>query len=130
MVKSDLKTGMYAVTKNGQIWLIVIIEGEPYLSYPSGWMNIVNFPRVCSYDDSYDIVEVYYGISPNKKSNKAYLLQYDIYSRYIKTNNIEHSLEKIWTSESAKETIKIGEITYDKSEFEQAVKDLKPINKL
>lgn len=129
MVKSDLKTGMYAVTKNGQIWLIVVIEGEPYLSYPSGWMDIINFPRVCSYDDGYDIVEVYYGISPNKKSNKAYLLQYDIYSGYIKTNNIEYCLEKIWTKDSVKETIKIGEITYDKSEFEQAVKNLKPINK-
>ena len=57
------------------------------------------------------------------------MLQYDIYSGYIKTNNIDHSLEKIWTSESVKETIKIGEITYDKSEFEQAVKNLKPINK-
>lgn len=129
MVKSDLKTGMYAVTKNGQIWLIVVIDGEPYLCYPSGWMNIVNFPGACSYDDSYDIVEVYHGISPNKKSNMAYLLQYDIYSRYIKTNNIEHCLEKIWTKNPVKETIKIGEITYDKSEFEQAVKNLKPINK-
>ena len=129
MTKSDLKTGMYAVTKNGQIWLIVVIESEPYLSYPSGWMNIDNFPEVYKLDDSYDIIEVYYEISTNKKSNKACLLQYDIYSRYIKTNNIEFCLEKIWTKNTVKETIKIGEITYDKSEFEQAVKNLKPINK-
>jgi hypothetical protein len=28
---------------------------------------------------------------------------------------------------STKKTIKIGEITYDKAEFEEAVKNLKPI---
>ena len=126
MTKSDLKTGMYVRTQNKKIWLVVIIKGKPYLCYPSGWMPVESFPKAYKADRHYDIVEVYRGLHA-ETNNGAYLLQYDIFSKYIQTNNIAKALERIWTSESVKETIKIGDSTYDKQEFENAVKDLKPI---
>jgi hypothetical protein len=121
MIKSDLKTGMYVVTKNTLIWLVVVIDNEPYLCYPTGWMPIENFPNINKNNDNYDIIEVYEGIIDNIGS----MLQYDIYQKFIQTKNLKN-INKIWST-TVKETIKIGENTYDKQEFEDAVKNLKPI---
>ena len=117
MKKSDLKTGMWIKTRD-YLWMVVVIDNEPFLIYPNGWMPVDNFPQLCSYNSTFDALEVY-----KYNLDVAGGMQYNIWK-----NRLEDSyyFTKIWST-PPKETIKIGEITYDKAEFEEAVKNLKPI---
>lgn len=117
MTKSDLKTGMWVKTRD-HLWMVVVIENEPFLIYPDGWMPIKNFPQMCSYDKTFDALEVY-----KYNLDVAGGMQYNTWKDMIETSTY---FTKIW-SVPPKETIKIGETIYDKAEFEEAVKNLKPI---
>ena len=118
MVKNDLKTGMWVKTRS-KLWMIVVIDNEPFMIYPGGWMPIKSFPEVCPNDSKWNILAVY----KYNFNEVAGSLQYDVWKDHMED---KIAFTKIWLIE---ETIKIGEITYDKFEFEQAVKNLKPINK-
>jgi hypothetical protein len=119
MKKSDLKTGMWVKTKD-YLWMVVLIENEPFLIYPDGWMPVENFPQICGCDNTFDALEVY---KYKFESEVAGALQYKVWKNKLETSG---HFTKIWST-PPKETIKIGEITYDKAKFEEAVKNLKPI---
>lgn len=118
MKKSDLKTGMWVKTKDC-LWIVVVIKNEPFLIYPEGWMPVENFPQICGYNKDYDALEVY----KYNNLDVAGGMQYNIWKDMIETSI---NFTKIWSA-PPKETIKIGEVVYDKTEFEEAVKNLKPI---
>lgn len=122
MTKSDLKTGMWAKTRDA-LWMIVVIDNEPYLIKSKGWQDIQSFPNVIPGQKEWDILAVY-DYFTDEYNNKAGSLQYDIFKDQVEDPNSRY-FKKIW--EASRETIKIGDITYDKQEFENAVKDLKPI---
>ena len=118
MVKSDLKTGMWVKTRDN-LWMIIVIHNEPFMIYPDGWMPIKNFPEADS-DPKWHILEVYsYNFDTIAGS-----FQYNSWKDSIDNTIVFTKIYPI-----IKETIKIGSIAYDKQEFENAVKDLKPINK-
>lgn len=117
MKKSDLKTGMWVKTKN-YLWIVVVIENEPFLIYPDGWLPVDNFPQLCSYDSTFNALEVY-----KYNLDVAGGMQYNIWKNKLEGSSY---FTKIWSA-PPKETIKIGETVYDKAEFEEAVKNLKPI---
>ena len=125
MNKSDLKTGMWVETKE-KLWMIVVDDGKPYMFTPNNWMPVEDFPRAYKGDCLWDILNVYDYFSEDY-DNKIGSLQYDEFKDRVKDPTCLY-FKKIWEAPK-KETIKIGEVTYDKSEFEQAVKNLKPINK-
>jgi hypothetical protein len=121
MKKNDLKTGMYVKTRNGKTWVIIVLENEPYLVYPSGYMDVENFPNICD-DKDFDIIQVYkYSGNSSEHNNGAFLLQYDVYKNDILK---PHLFSVIYPAE---ETIEIGGIKYSKLEVENKLKDLKPI---
>ena len=122
MTKSDLKTGMWAKTRDA-LWMIVVIDNEPYLIKSKGWQDIQSFPNTIKGEKEWDILAVYDYYTPDY-NNKAGSLQYDVFKNQVEDPNSRY-FKKIW--EAPRETIKIGDITYDKQEFENAVKDLKPI---
>ena len=122
MTKSDLKTGMWVKTRDN-LWMIVVIDNEPYMIRPNGWQDISSFPNTIKGQKEWDILAVYDYYTPDY-NNKAGSLQYDIFKAKVEDPNSRY-FKKIW--EVQRETIKIGDITYDKQEFENAVKDLKPI---
>lgn len=122
MVKSDLKTGMWVKTID-KLWMIVVIDNEPYMITPKSWQDILSFPNTIKGEKEWDILAVYDYYTPDY-NNKAGSLQYDVFKNQVEDPNSRY-FKKIW--EVPRETIKIGEITYDKQEFENAVKDLKPI---
>ena len=49
---------MWVKTKN-YLWIVVVIENEPFLIYPDGWLPVDNFPQLCSYDSTFNALEVY-----------------------------------------------------------------------
>ena len=122
MTKSDLKTGMWVKTRNS-LWMIVVIDNEPYMIKSKGWQDIQNFPCAVPGQKEWDILAVYDYYTPDY-NNKAGSLQYDVFKDRVEDPNNKY-FKKIW--EAPRETIKIGNIIYDKQEFENAVKDLKPI---
>lgn len=117
MKKSDLKTGMWVKTKH-HLWMVVLIENEPFLIYPEGWMPIEDFPCVYKADADFDILEVY-----KYNGDIAGGMQYNIWKNKLHNSQMFTIIYPI----KPKETIKIGEAIYDKEEFEEAVKNLKPI---
>ena len=122
MTKSDLKTGMWVKTIDC-LWMIVVIDNESYMIKPKGWQNIESFPNTVRGNSLWDILAVYDYYTPDY-TNKAGSLQYDIFKDQVEDPNSRY-FKKIW--EAPRETVKIGDITYDKREFENAVKNLKPI---
>ena len=123
MVKSDLKTGMWVKTRE-DLWMIIVENREPYMVTPDGWMPIEDFPRTYKGDCLWDILAVY-DYFPGDYDNKIGSLQYNVFKNRVEDPTCPLFL-KIWEA-PRKETIKIGETTYDKAEFEEAVKNLKPI---
>ena len=119
MTKNDLKTGMWVRESRGTLYMIIVIEGSPFMVNPNAWLPVEKFPIIN--DSGWSITGVY---KYNFKE-LAGSLQYNTWKDQIDDGI---AFTKIWPI-IVKETIKIGEITYDKSEFEQAVKNLKPINK-
>lgn len=118
MTKSDLKTGMWVKTRS-KLWMIVVIDNEPFMIHPWGWMPIKSFPEVSPNDSEWNILAVY----KYNFNEVAGSLQYDVWKDGMED---KISFTKIWTIE---ETVKIGENIYNKAEFEEAVKNLKTINK-
>ena len=125
MVKSDLKTGMLAITRNNKSYLVLV---ERFNTKMGGYVGLMfceiggysqehyyNKDLTSTVDGKWDIMEIY---ESNSLTNPSNMLDLSIKDR-----------KRLWKRTEQKETIKIGEITYDKSEFEQAVKNLKPINK-
>ena len=110
MVKSDLKTGMLFECRNGEVFLLVGefgINKDEFFDLESQNENLTYR------DSSFDIVRVSEVLKVNR-----------LLPKYWNKDTITENL--LW-EEKPIETIKIGEITYDKSEFENAVKNLKPI---
>jgi hypothetical protein len=122
MKKSDLKTGMWVETKEGKRYIIVVESNEPCMIYPSGHQPIAQFPKAVPDDSYFDIVKVWKYVG---NSHIGSSFQYD---NWVNQIDFENSIfELIWEN-NLKETIKIGDNIYNKAEFEDAVKDLKPIN--
>ena len=112
MVKSDLKTGMLFQCRNNDVYLVIngyAIGKDSYFDLKSQNEDLTDS------SPNFDILMV---------SN--ILTSSDLIPENWTEDLIRENLA--WEAKP-KETIKIGEITYDKSEFEQAVKNLKPINK-
>ena len=111
MVKSDLKTGMLFECRNGDVYLTI---GEVGIN-STDWFELCNQKEDLTYrDHDFDIVRVSEVLEGGKLIPKYW-------TKETITNNL------LWGRSDIKETIKIGNITYDKQEFENAVKDLKPI---
>jgi len=113
MTKSDLKTGMLFQCRNNNIYLVInkcAVGKNRYFDLKTQNEDLTDD------NPNFDIMIV---------SN--ILTGADLISERWTEALIRENLS--WEREGLKETIKIGEITYDKSEFEQAVKNLKPINK-
>jgi hypothetical protein len=81
MTIDNLETGMYAKTRNGKLWLIVIFENNPYLIHPRGWMLIQSIPQVSRCSNEFDILTIY---KWDTNENKVFLFQYDIMLDLIK----------------------------------------------
>ena len=115
MTKSDLKTGMLVQTRDGDIGLV--IKKLDVIIFKSDYMNISDYEEdllITPHSDA-DILKV-----------SDQLFGDDLIVEYWDEGAINSSL--LWErKEEPKETIKIGEAIYDKVEFENAVKDLKPI---
>ena len=112
MTKSDLKTGMLIECRNGDVYLIV---GEFVISNNNQWFELWSHEEDLTYiDHDFDIVRV-----------SEVLEEKELAPKYWTKETITNNL--LWERPTIKETIKIGNITYDKQEFENAVKDLKPI---
>jgi hypothetical protein len=115
MTKNDLKTGMLVQTRDGDVGLVLrelntIIFKEAYLSFSDFEEDLTFELRSCDAN----IIRV-----TNVLEEEA--LTVDMW----KESNVKSNL--LWEKEF--ETIKIGENTYNKAEFEEAVKNLKTINK-
>lgn len=118
MTKSDLKTGMLVQTRDGDIGLV--IKKLDVIIFKTSYMNISNYEEdlVFTYNDNDDDADIL------KVSDQ--LFNGDLTVEYWDEGTINSNL--LWErKEELKETIKIGEAVYDKVEFENAVKDLKPI---
>ena len=113
MVKSDLKTGMLFQCRNSDIYLVINDYAISIIKYFD--LETQN-EDLTDCNPNFDIMIV---------SNV--LTGADLIPTNWNKQTITENL--LWERDKSKETIKIGEITYDKSEFEQAVKNLKPINK-
>jgi hypothetical protein len=113
MVKSDLKTGMLLQCRNSDIYLII----NDYAISTSKYFDLKTQSEDLTYcNPDFDIMIV---------SNV--LTETDLMPANWNKQTITENL--LWERDESKETIKIGGIIYDKLEFEQAVKNLKPINK-
>ena len=113
MTKSDLKTGMLFQCRAGGIYMVMnnyAIGKDRYFDLESQNEDLTDG------NANFDIIMV-----------SEILKQANLCPKYWTEQTITENL--LWKRDESKETIKIGEITYDKSEFEQAVKNLKPINK-
>ena len=113
MVKSDLKTGMLFQCRNSDIYLVIneyAVGREEYFDLKTQNEDLTDR------NPDFDIM-----IISNVLTETG----------LIPTNWNKQTITKnlLWERDKSKETIKIGEIIYDKSEFEQAVRNLKPINK-
>lgn len=127
MKKSDLKTGMWVKTVD-RLWMIVIVEDKPCMITPTGWLPIDSFPKTRKDSSHWDILAVYdYSVEIEEHHYRASSLQYDVLKDEVEKKNSAYFI-KIWDAYKDRETVKIGEIAYDKAEFEEAVKNLKPIN--
>lgn len=117
MTKSDLKTGMLVQTRDGDIGLV--IKKLDVIIFKNTYMNISDYKEdlfVTSRDKA-DILKV-----------SDQLFGDELVVEYWDEETINSNL--LWErKEESKETIKIGEAVYDKVEFENAVKDLKQLNK-
>ena len=113
MTSSDLKTGMLFQCRNSNIYLVI----NKYAVGRTKYFDLESQNEDLTDDNpNFDIMIV---------SN--ILTGADLISKGWTEALIRENLP--WERDKSKETIKIGEITYDKLEFEQAVKNLKPINK-
>jgi hypothetical protein len=116
MTKSDLKTGMLVQTRDGDIGLV--IKKLDIIIFKRDYMNISDYKEDLSIDTS----------SAQILKISEQLCNDDLTVYNWTEETVDNCL--LWErKEQPKETIKIGEVTYDKLEFEQAVKNLKPINK-
>ena len=117
MTKSDLKTGMLVQTRDGDIGLV--IKKLDVIIFKSGYINISDYEEdlVLLSNHDVDILKV-----------SDPLFDGDLTVDSWDEGTINSNL--LWErKEESKETIKIGEAVYDKVEFENAVKDLKQLNK-
>lgn len=113
MTRSDLKTGMLFQCRNSNIFLVI----NDYAIGTGKYFDLKTQNEDLTYlDPGFDIMIVSHILTG------AGLIPVN-WKESLITENL------LWERDKSKETIKIGEITYDKSEFEQAVKNLKPINK-
>ena len=113
MTKSDLKTGMLFQCRNSDIYLVI----NKYAVGRTEYFDLETQNEDLTDDNlNFDIMIVSHILTG------ASLIPANWTESLIREN-------LLWERNKSKETIKIGEITYDKSEFEQAVKNLKPINK-
>ena len=114
MKKSDLKTGMLIERNNGDLFQV-------FLDTPLG--NIyINGEGIYGKLDYINENMCWRGLEKVKYVVKVYSPKYC--HSFLSFDLDQFKL--IWIKEP-KETIQIGEITYDKAEFEEAVKNLKPI---
>ena len=117
MTKSDLKTGMLVQTRDGDIGLV--IKKLDVIIFKSDYMNISDYR-----DDLFAIN----GFEGDILKVSEQLFNGDLRVEDWDEGTINSNL--LWErKEESKETIKIGEAVYDKVEFENAVKDLKQLNK-
>ena len=117
MTKSDLKTGMLVQTRDGDIGLV--IKKLDVIIFKTTYINISDYEEdlIVTNGDDADILKV---------SNR--LFDRDLIVEDWDEGTINSNL--LWErKEKSKETIKIGETVYDKAEFEEAVKNLKQLNK-
>jgi hypothetical protein len=113
MTRSDLKTGMLFQCRNSDIYLVI----NDYAISTSKYFDLKTQSKDLTYcDPDFDIMIV------SNVLTGADLMPINWNEQIIAEN-------LLWERDKSKETIEIGGITYDKSEFEQAVKNLKPINK-
>lgn len=117
MTKSELKTGMLVQTRDGDIGLV--IKKLDVIIFKTTYMNISDCEEDLVFtndnDDDADILKV-----------SDQLFNGDLTVDSWDEGTINSNL--LWErKEESKETIKIGEVVYDKAEFEEAVKNLKPI---
>ena len=120
MVKSDLKTGMLVKFRNEGYGFVF---GFSIVSFNRGGLEMSHYSddlKCINYDSEYDIMEI--NSVPNL-SGAGLDWWIDNQVRLLSKVSL------LWKRYETKETVKIGGITYDKSEFEAAVKNLKPINK-
>lgn len=117
MTKKDLKSGMIVETRNGNTYMV--LTNCDTLNYgkldfclirDNGFMTSDTYSDNlnCQKSEGHDIMEVF----------EPYVTRY--------TYQMDKS-NLIWERPEPKETLTIGGITYDKSEVETALKDLKPI---
>ena len=122
MTKSDLKTGMLVQTRDGDIGLV--IKKLDVIIFKSTYMNISDYG-----EDLYEEDPLVFGVNDAdilKVSDQLFREYLTV--EYWDEGTINSNL--LWErKEEFKETIKIGEAVYDKVEFENAVKDLKQLNK-
>jgi hypothetical protein len=113
MTKSDLKTGMLFQCRNSDIYLVM----NDYAISTSKYFRLkTQNEDLTDANPNFDIMIV------SNVLTGADLMPINWNEQIIAEN-------LLWERDKSKETIEIGGITYDKSEFEQAVKNLKPINK-
>lgn len=117
MTKSDLKTGMLVQTRDGDIGLV--IKKLDIIIFRTTYMNISDYEEDLFADITNDADADILKVSDQ-------LFDRDLIVEYWDEGTINSNL--LWErKEESKETIKIGEAVYDKVEFENAVKNLKPI---
>jgi hypothetical protein len=115
MKKTDLKTGMIVQERSGDVGLVV----NGTIIWKSGsFSTIYEYRLDLMYSDvsSMDIIKVscvQHGINL-------------VLSGWV--NVIENERKILWKRDKS-ETVKIGDYEYDKKEFEEATKHLKPVNK-
>lgn len=117
MTKSELKTGMLVQTRDSDVGLV--IKKLDAIIFKSTYMSISDYEEDLSIINSSDadILKVSYQ-----------LFDSDLIVKYWDEGTINNNL--LWErKEEPKETIKIGKAVYDKTEFENAVKNLKQLNK-
>ncbi len=116
MTKSDLKTGMLVQTRDGDVGLV--IKKLDIIIFEHDYVNISD------YEEDLSIITSDAEILKVSKQLYNADLTVDNWTGETVENNL------LWErKEQPKETIKIGEAVYDKVEFENAVKDLKQLNK-
>ena len=116
MTKSDLMTGMLVQTRDGDVGLV--IKKLDIIIFEHDYMNISD------YEEDLSII-----------TSDAEILKISeqLYNADLTVDNwTEETIDNylLWErKEESKETIQIGEAVYDKAEFENAVKNLKQLNK-
>ena len=117
MTKSELKTGMLVQTRDGDIGLV--IKKLDVIIFKTTYINISDYEEdlIVTNGDDADILKV-----------SDQLFDENLIVESWDEGTINSNL--LWErKEKPKETIKIGEAVYDKAEFEEAVKNLKQLNK-